>query len=78
MHRNPLFDRDEFGEQRPPLPRRTPSAHRVPAPAATSDVVLRAADAVAAWARTPEFRSEGSDTWWASERVEPEPTQRPA
>ncbi|MFC8526864.1 hypothetical protein [Nocardia sp. NPDC057227] len=79
MHRNPLFDHDEFGDPRPPLPRRTPNAHRVPAPAtATSDVVLRAADAVATWARTPEFLAEGTDTWWTPELADPEPTQRRA
>ncbi|WP_067658875.1 hypothetical protein [Nocardia harenae] len=78
MHRNPLFDRDELGDPRPPLPRRTPTAHRAPAPAATSDAALRAADAVAAWARTPDPRGEGSDTWWTKAVAEPEPRQRPA
>lgn len=78
VHRNPQSDRDEFGDPRPALPRRTPQPHRVPAPTATSDVVLRAADAVAAWARTPDHRADGSDTWWTQEHAEPEPRQRPA
>ncbi|MFC8042196.1 hypothetical protein [Nocardia sp. NPDC057353] len=78
MHSHPPSDQDEFGDPRPPLPRRTPSPHRAPAPTATPDVVLRAADAVAGWARAAETRPVGADARWSPEFADPEPRSRPA